>query len=136
MEKNIVLWIIGIIVLAVVLSNFGGFTGNIAREATKEVDQPLLTIRNANVQQGYMLQMNARNVGGLQEFKLFTESGKYTGKRFFSRDTNCEMQKNGMRECEVEYRIPPSMESGRYYVQAKSKRTGELAGNKALFTVS
>lgn len=131
MERNIVLWIIGIVVLVVVLSNLGGLTGNVA----KEVEQPLLTIRNVNVQQGYNLQINARNVGSGQEFRVLTESGEYAGKRFFSRDTRCNVQENGMRECEVEYRVPPSMESGRYYVQAKSKRTGELVGNKALFTV-
>ncbi len=132
MEKNLIFWIIGIVVLAAVLFNLDGFTGNV----TKDVEQPLLTVRSANVQRGYALQVNARNVGGSnQEFKIFTESGQYTGKRFFSRVTACEVQKNKMRECEVEYKISPSMASGRYYVQAKDKRTGELFGNKALFTV-
>lgn len=131
MERNVVLWVIGVVVLLAVFFNLGGFTGNVA----KDVEQPLLTIRNSNVQQGYVLQINARNVGSGQEFRLFTESGNYAGNRFFSRDTSCELQKSGMRECEVEYRVSPSMEPGRYYVQAKSKRTGELVGNKALFTV-
>ena len=131
MEKNIVLWIVGIVIVAAVLFNLNDITGNV----TKEVE-PLLTVRNPSVQPGYLLQVNARNIGSNQEMKLFTYLGEYTGKRFFSRDTKCQLQKNGMRECEVEYRIPPSIEPGRYYVQAKSKRTGELTGNKALFTIS
>jgi len=132
MERNVILWVIGVVVLLAVFFNLGGFTGNVA----KDVEQPLLTIRNSNVQQGYTLQINARNVGSGQEFKVFTESGDYAGKRFFSRDTNCEVQKNGMRECEVGYKISPSMAPGRYYVQAKNKRTGGLVGNKALFNVN
>ena len=132
MEKNLIFWIVGIVVLAAVLFNLGGFTGNV----TKEVEQPLLTIKNPGVRQGYNLEVNIRNIGTTQEMKIFTEAGDYTGKRFFTRATRCERQSNGMNECNAQFRIPPSLTPGRYYVQAKYMRTGELIGNKALFTVS
>lgn len=131
MEKNIVFWVIGIVVLVAVLSTMGGFTGNVA----KDVEQPLLTIKNPNVKQGYLLELNIRNIGTTQELKIFKESGGYTGNRFFVRATKCVKQKNGMSECDAQFRIPPSLGMGRYYAQAKNMRTGELAGNKALFTV-
>ena len=133
MEKNIVFWAIGIIVLAVILFILGGLTstGNV----TKDVEQPLLTIKNPNVQQGYLLEVDIRNIGTTQEMKIFTEAGDYTGKRFFTRATRCKRQNNGMNECDAQFRVPPSLTPGRYYVQAKNMRTGELTGNKALFNV-
>ena len=134
MEKNIVFWIIGIVVLAAVLFNLGGLTstGNV----TKEAGSPLLTVKDPNVKQGYLLEVNVRNIGTTQEMKIFTEGGEYTGKRFFTRATRCKKQEKGMNECDAEFRIPTSLNQGRYYVQAKNMRTGGLIGNKALFTVS
>mgnify|MGYP001571334305 CR=1 FL=1 len=133
MEKNIVLGIIGIVVVAAVLFNLNSFTGNVA----KSVGTLLLTIKNPNVMQGYNLEINAKNVGTTQEFKIFKESGGvYTGKRFFVRATRCKQQNNGMYECDASFRIPPTLNLGRYYVQAKDMRTGGLIGNKALFSGS
>ena len=133
MEKNIIFWIVGIVVLVAVLSNLGGFTGN----ATNNVEQQaLLTIKNPNVGTGSTLEVNIRNTRTTQEIKIFKESGVYTGKRFFTRASRCVKQKDEMNECDAQFRIPSSMSAGRYYVQAKNMRTGELMGNKALFTVN
>ena len=68
MEKNIIFWIIGIVVLVAVLANLGGLTGNVAKSVEQ---QPLLTIKNPNVKQGYLLEVNVRNIGTTQEVKIF-----------------------------------------------------------------
>ncbi len=133
MEKNIIFWIVGIVVLVAVLSSLGGFTGNVAKKVEQ---QPLLTVKNPNVRMGSVLEVNVRNTGTTQEMKIFKESGEYTGKRFFTRASRCVKQNSGMNECDAQFRIPSSMSAGRYYVQAKNMRTGELVGNKALLTVS
>lgn len=132
MEKNIVFWIIGIVLLVAVLSGLGGFTGNVAKNIEQ---QPLLSLKNPNVKQGHLLEVSIRNIGTTQELKIFKESGVYTGNRFFTRATRCVKQKEGMNECSAQFRIPPSMSMGRYYIQAKNMRNGELMGNKVLFTV-
>jgi hypothetical protein len=130
MEKNIIYWVMGIVILAAVFFNLGDFTGNVAKDV-----EPTLIVTNTNVRAGYDLQITAKNIATSQELKVFQESGKYTGKRFFTRASRCDRMGSGIYTCSLEYTTPTSMAPGRYYVQAKDKRTGEMEGNQALFNI-
>jgi len=133
MEKNVLFWAIGIIVVAAFLFNVGEFTGSVAKA---KID-PVVTITNSPVMQGFSVLVSVRDGETTsQEFKIYESSGKYTGKRFFARASKCSSRKAaGTYDCDLEYKIPAAMNAGSYYVQAKNRR-GEMVGNKALFTVA
>ncbi|MBI2507613.1 hypothetical protein HYV89_01535 [Candidatus Woesearchaeota archaeon] len=135
MEKNIVFWVIGIIVLAAVLFNLGGLssTGNVTKGVSPE---PVVTVINSPVRQGVQMQVSVRDAETTsQEFKIYTRDGGYTGKRFFARSSRCGSRKvSGTYDCDLEYAVSTSMSSGTYYAQAKNRR-GSMVGNKAMFTV-
>tara|TARA_Y100000034_G_C6635989_1_gene277851 strand:- start:62 stop:454 length:393 start_codon:yes stop_codon:yes gene_type:complete len=129
MEKNVIFWAIGIILVASVIFSTNDLTGNVT--ITKD---PLITISNPLIKGGSLLNIEARNIETSQELKIYTKDGKYTSKRFYTRASRCErMGKDYL--CNLQYRIPPSMTKGDYYVQAKNKRDGIMVGNKAQFTV-
>ncbi|MBI2105818.1 hypothetical protein HYT56_03200 [Candidatus Woesearchaeota archaeon] len=133
MERNVLLWAVGIIVAAAFLFNIDGLTGNVAKA---KID-PVVTVTNSPVMQGFSVLVSVRDAETTsQEFKIYEVDGEYTAKRFFARASKCSSRKvSGTYDCDLEYKIPTTMSSGSYYIQAKNRR-GEMVGNKALFTVA
>ena len=132
MEKNMIAWAIGITLLVSVVANMGSFTGNAAK-----VIEPSLYVSNPVVSPGHNLQIVAANAQTSQEYQIFDSlTNRYTGSRFFSRASKCQRQSVGAYTCNLEYKIPSSMASGNYYVQARDKTEVKLVGNKAPFTVT
>lgn len=134
MEKNVLMWVVGIVIAAAFLFSVTSPTGNVVKNVKMD---PVITVTNSPVMQGYPVKLSIRDAETLtQEFKVYEADGDYAGKRFFARASRCSSRKvTGSYDCDLEYKIPTNMLPGNYYIQAKGRR-GETVGNKALFTVA
>ena len=131
-QRNILIWAIGIVLFISVMSNTGSFTGNVVNK--KEVSISVLT---PVVDKGSLLHVSASYADGDQEFYILNSNGEYIGHRFFSRSSKCERRSFNNLVCSMQYGIPVSgIDDGKYYVQAKDRRTGILTGNKAPFIIT
>jgi len=133
-ETKHMLW--GAVLIAVLVSllfSVGDFTGNVVGEK-----EPVLKVLTSVVNAGSSLKLDVKDVKGNQEFLVFDAlSDRYAGFRFFTRPSQCKRTAPGLYNCDVSAQVPFStMPNGRYYVQAKDARSGELYGNKASFTLA
>ena len=131
-QRNILIWAIGIVLFISIISNTGDLTGNVINE--REVSVSVLT---PVVEKGSVLHISVNYADAGQEFYILNSNGEYIGHRFFSRSSKCERRSFNNLVCSMQYGIPVSgIDDGKYYVQAKDRRTGVLTGNKAPFIIT
>lgn len=139
MEKNMILWGIGIVVIAAFLFNIDGLTANVAKSGTSTVKEPILKVLNPNVEAGSNLIIKVNNIRSLTSSRLniFSTDETYSGVSFPIGRGDCKFASAGYYDCETTFNIPHSiLSNGRYYVQVKSDQSGDVIGNKAFFTIS
>lgn len=139
MEKNVVFWIIGIVVATAVLFNVENLTANAAKSGTPILKDPIVRVLNQNVVAGTNVVVKVNNMKSLTSSRLniFGQNGRYSGVSFPIGRGDCKFASAGYYDCETTYNIPHSiLPNGRYYLQVKSDSAGEVVGNKAFFIIS
>lgn len=139
MEKSMIFWIIGIIIVAAVLFNLGDFTANVAKSGNPITKEPVLKVLNPNVAVGSDLVIKVNNIRSLTSSRLniFSPNDRYMGVSFPIGRGDCSFASAGYYDCETTFNIPHSLlPDGRYYVRVKSDSSGGVIGNKAFFTIS
>lgn len=139
MEKSMIFWMIGIIVVAAVVFNLGDFTANVAKSGTSIVKEPVVRVLNPNVIAGTNLMIKVNNMKSLTSSRLniFESNEGYSGVSFPIGKGDCKFASAGYYDCETTFNVPHSiLPNGRYYVQVKSDSAGDVIGNKAFFTIS
>lgn len=138
MEKNVIFWIIGIIVVAAVFFNLGDFTANVAKSGVPITREPFLRVLTSTVSAGSNLLVNVDNIGSLSSSRLqiFYQDGTYSGVSFPIPRGDCNFASAGRYNCQTSYKVPHSiLPNGQYYVQVKSDSSGDVVGNKGFFTI-
>jgi hypothetical protein len=132
MEKNLVYWIMGVVVVAAVFFNLGEPTGNVV----KVKPTPLVTVENSPVTRGFQAQVHIRDAEDVsQQFKVYDSSGEYTGNRFFARASRCGERKKrtGTYDCDLLYKTTP-LSPGVYHLKARA-RNGEIIDTNGKFKI-
>ncbi len=138
MEKKVIYWIIGIVIVAAVLFNMNTLTSNVAKSGKAATKEPFLSVLTPTVQAGSNLVVKVREIKSLSSSRLqiFYPDKTYSGIGFPIPRGDCNSVSAGYYDCESSFNIPRSLlPDGRYYLQVKSDASGEVTGNKAFFTI-
>ena len=138
MEKKVVFWIIGIVVVAAVLFNMDSLTSNVAKSGKAVTKEPYLSVLTPTVQAGSDIVVKIRNIKSLSSSRLqiFSSDESYSGTSFPIPGGDCKSVSAGYYDCESSFNIPGSLlPNGRYYIQVKNDASGSVVGNQALFNI-